>query len=182
VSGNSLITFRRKRLSFEAFVAHLLDHFEAGPLALVCISVHPTDAGAESPCWRGVRWPPRRRRSFRASIRGGSGTPLYANRATLDYIGLAMADVVKPGFREPIFHPDDIRRLAQYRQSGLAKGVPFQLSSAPSGTVISGGSSFITAPFTMGKEVLCVGRKGNRRETRFAPPNLEVEDQEFRNQ
>jgi formate hydrogenlyase transcriptional activator len=55
------------------------------------------------------------------------GTPLYANRATLDYTGLAMEDVVKPGFRERIFHPDDIRRLAQYRQSALAKGAPFQL-------------------------------------------------------
>jgi formate hydrogenlyase transcriptional activator len=56
-----------------------------------------------------------------------AGTPLFANRATLDYTGLSMEDVAKPGFRERIFHPDDIRRLAGDRHSGLVKGVPFQL-------------------------------------------------------
>jgi len=55
------------------------------------------------------------------------GTSLYANRAALDYTGLAMEDVVKAGFRERIFHPDDVQRQAQYRQSALAKGVPFEL-------------------------------------------------------
>ena len=53
------------------------------------------------------------------------GTPLYANRATLDYTGLGMEEVVKPGFRERIFHPDDIQRLSEYRKSALANGVPF---------------------------------------------------------
>jgi len=56
-----------------------------------------------------------------------AGAPLYANRTALDYIGLAMEDVTKPGFRERIFHPDDIERLAEYRQSALARGAPFQL-------------------------------------------------------
>ena len=60
-------------------------------------------------------------------VQDPAGTPLYANRATLDYTGLAMEDVVKPGFRERIFHPEDIQRLAEFRQSALAKGVPFQL-------------------------------------------------------
>jgi formate hydrogenlyase transcriptional activator len=55
------------------------------------------------------------------------GNPLYANRATLDYTGLAMEDVAGPGFRERIFHPDDMQRLAERRQSALARGVPFQL-------------------------------------------------------
>jgi formate hydrogenlyase transcriptional activator len=55
-----------------------------------------------------------------------TGTPLYANRATLDYTGVAMEDVAKPGFRERIFHPDDIRRLIEFRQAGLEGGVPFQ--------------------------------------------------------
>jgi formate hydrogenlyase transcriptional activator len=55
------------------------------------------------------------------------GVPLYANHATLDYTGFSKEDVAKPGFRERIFHPDDIRRLTRDRQSGLAKGVPFQL-------------------------------------------------------
>ena len=56
-----------------------------------------------------------------------AGTSLYANRVTLEYTGLAMEDVVKPDFRERIFHPEDIQRLAAFRQSALAKGVPFQL-------------------------------------------------------
>jgi formate hydrogenlyase transcriptional activator len=55
------------------------------------------------------------------------GIPLYANRATLNYTGLSLEDVVKPGFRERIFHPDDIQRLSEYRKSALAKGVPFEL-------------------------------------------------------
>jgi formate hydrogenlyase transcriptional activator len=55
-----------------------------------------------------------------------AGTPLYANHATLDYTGLAMEDVGKPGFRERIFHPEDIQRVTEYRQAGLAGGVPFQ--------------------------------------------------------
>jgi formate hydrogenlyase transcriptional activator len=61
-------------------------------------------------------------------VQDPAGTPLYANHATLDYTGLAMEDVVaKPGFRERIFHPDDLLRLAEYRKSALARGVPFQM-------------------------------------------------------
>src|SRR5580692_3925814 len=57
-----------------------------------------------------------------------AGAPLYANHATLDYTGLAMEDVVaKPGFRERIFHPDDLQKLTEYRKSALARGAPFQL-------------------------------------------------------
>jgi formate hydrogenlyase transcriptional activator len=56
-----------------------------------------------------------------------AGNSLYANRVTLEYTGLAMEDVVKPDFRERIFHPEDIQRLAAFRQAALAKGVPFQL-------------------------------------------------------
>src|SRR5580693_6067298 len=61
-------------------------------------------------------------------VQDPAGNPLYANHATLDYTGLAMEDVVgKPGFRERIFHPGDLQRLAEYRRSGLARGAPFQL-------------------------------------------------------
>lgn len=56
-----------------------------------------------------------------------AGAPLHANLAALDYTGLAMEDVTKPGFRERIFHPDDIQRLTEDRQSGLTRGIPFQL-------------------------------------------------------
>jgi formate hydrogenlyase transcriptional activator len=55
------------------------------------------------------------------------GNPLYANHSTLEYTGLAMEDVVTPGFRERIFHPDDLQRLAEFRKSALARGVPFQI-------------------------------------------------------
>ena len=60
-------------------------------------------------------------------VQDPAGITLYANRATLDYTGLAMEDVLKPDFRERIFHPDDIQRLSEYRKAALAKGVPFEL-------------------------------------------------------
>jgi formate hydrogenlyase transcriptional activator len=60
-------------------------------------------------------------------VQDPAGKTLYANRATLDYTGFAMEDVTKPGFRERIFYPDDIQRLAEYRQSALARGAPFEL-------------------------------------------------------
>jgi formate hydrogenlyase transcriptional activator len=60
-------------------------------------------------------------------VQDPAGATLYANRGTLDYTGLALEDVVKPDFRERIFHPDDIQRLREYRKSALARGVPFEL-------------------------------------------------------
>ena len=60
-------------------------------------------------------------------VQDPAGSPLYANRAALDYIGLTIEDVLAPGFRERIFHPDDVERLGDYRRTALAKGVPFQL-------------------------------------------------------
>ena len=38
-----------------------------------------------------------------------------------------MEDVLKPNFRERIFHPDDIQRLSEYRKSALARGAPFEI-------------------------------------------------------
>jgi formate hydrogenlyase transcriptional activator len=55
------------------------------------------------------------------------GTPLYANRATLEYTGLTMEDVTEPGFRERIFHPEDMQRVGEFRRSALARGLPFQI-------------------------------------------------------
>ncbi len=66
-------------------------------------------------------------------VQDPNGTPLYANRATLDYTGLALEDVATPGFRERIFHPDDIERLREFRKSALARGVPFQLEQRAQG-------------------------------------------------
>src|SRR5277367_1781579 len=60
-------------------------------------------------------------------VQDPAGTPLYANDATLHYTGLAIEDVLQPGFRARIFHPDDFQRLAEYRKSALARGVPFEV-------------------------------------------------------
>src|SRR5713101_7305367 len=55
-----------------------------------------------------------------------SGAPIYANQATLDYTGLAIEDVLAPGFRERIFHRDDLEKLRDERESALARGLPFE--------------------------------------------------------
>src|SRR5437762_1823114 len=54
------------------------------------------------------------------------GVPLYANRATLDYTGLTMADVARSDFRARVFHPGDLERVRDRRQAALANGVPFE--------------------------------------------------------
>jgi formate hydrogenlyase transcriptional activator len=56
-----------------------------------------------------------------------SGAPVYANQATLDYTGLKSEDVVAPGFRERLFHPEDIERLRDDRKTALARGLPFEV-------------------------------------------------------
>jgi formate hydrogenlyase transcriptional activator len=60
-------------------------------------------------------------------VQDPSGVPLYANQATLEYTGLTIEDVVTPGFRERIFHPDDIERLRDERKAALARGLPFEI-------------------------------------------------------
>jgi formate hydrogenlyase transcriptional activator len=55
-----------------------------------------------------------------------SGAPIYANQATLDYTGLTIEDVLAPGFRERIFHPDDLKRTGDERKAALARGLPFE--------------------------------------------------------
>jgi formate hydrogenlyase transcriptional activator len=55
-----------------------------------------------------------------------SGAPIYANQATLDYSGLTIEDVLAPGFRERVFHPEDIQRLRQEREKALSGTAPFE--------------------------------------------------------
>src|SRR5882757_2767203 len=55
------------------------------------------------------------------------GVSLHANQTTLDYTGLTIADVLHPGFRERIFHSDDIERLRDERIAALARGLPFEI-------------------------------------------------------
>jgi PAS domain S-box-containing protein len=45
------------------------------------------------------------------------GSPIYANKATLDYTGLTMADVVGSDFRARIFHREDLERVRDQRQA-----------------------------------------------------------------
>jgi formate hydrogenlyase transcriptional activator len=60
-------------------------------------------------------------------VQDPSGTPTYANQATLDYTGLAADDVIAPHFRERIFHPDDLERLREERNAALGRGFPFEI-------------------------------------------------------
>ena len=60
-------------------------------------------------------------------IQDPHGTPLYANQAVLDYIGLTMEDVMTSDFRARIFHPVDLERLREERQAALARGLPFEI-------------------------------------------------------
>ena len=55
------------------------------------------------------------------------GTAMYANRVALDYAGLTLEEVRGEGFRERIIHPEDLERLHEFRQSGLALTAPFEL-------------------------------------------------------
>jgi formate hydrogenlyase transcriptional activator len=56
-----------------------------------------------------------------------TGGAVYANQTTLDYAGLTAEDVLSPGFRERIFHPEDLERLRDFRKLGLARGLPFEI-------------------------------------------------------
>jgi formate hydrogenlyase transcriptional activator len=54
------------------------------------------------------------------------GRPLYANRFTLAYTGLSLGDFRGDGWRERIYHPDDIEKFKDARREGLALGVAFE--------------------------------------------------------
>jgi formate hydrogenlyase transcriptional activator len=60
-------------------------------------------------------------------VQDSSGHSLYANQAVLDYTGLTMQDVITSDFRARIFHPEDIERLREERQTALARGLPFEI-------------------------------------------------------
>ncbi len=54
------------------------------------------------------------------------GNAVYANRTTLDYTGMTAEDVTAPGFRERLFHPEDIERNRDFRKAALERGLPFE--------------------------------------------------------
>ncbi len=53
------------------------------------------------------------------------GRAVYANRATLEYTGLTIDEVVATDFRMRVFHPEDVSRLEGERRHALALGEPF---------------------------------------------------------
>jgi len=54
------------------------------------------------------------------------GRAVYANRATLEYTGLTIDEVVAADFRTRVFHSEDIARLEEERRHALALGEPFE--------------------------------------------------------
>ena len=54
------------------------------------------------------------------------GKAIYANRVALEYTGLSLGEVQDAGFRDRMFHPDDISRLREARRHALAGTAPFE--------------------------------------------------------
>src|SRR5215813_8478702 len=54
------------------------------------------------------------------------GKAVYANRVALEYTGLSLDEVRADGFRERVFHPEDVQRLREARQKALSGTVPFE--------------------------------------------------------
>ena len=55
------------------------------------------------------------------------GKLLYVNKAVLRYTGLHIDDLKSNDARMRMFHPEDVERLKDIRQSGLGQGSPFEL-------------------------------------------------------
>ena len=79
------------------------------------------------------------------------GQLFYANRFSLTYGGLLLEDFQRDGWRELVYHPDDISSsFAEKRRGGLARSAPFEsevncvLRAAP-----TAGFSFDTTAFWM---------------------------------
>jgi formate hydrogenlyase transcriptional activator len=54
------------------------------------------------------------------------GQAIYANRGSMEYTGLSLAEVRSDDFRDRVFHPEDIQRLREQRQNALAGTIPFE--------------------------------------------------------
>jgi formate hydrogenlyase transcriptional activator len=56
-----------------------------------------------------------------------TGQILYANESVLESTGLSLNEVMADGFREWLFHPDDLQKLRSDRSERMQRGVPFEL-------------------------------------------------------
>src|SRR5271170_6809403 len=54
------------------------------------------------------------------------GQPVYANRGTLEYMGLSLEQVQSESFRGCIIHPEDMEWFGEVRQGAFSNGVPFE--------------------------------------------------------
>jgi len=57
------------------------------------------------------------------------GTPLYGNRAALEYFGVTMNQWCSKASRLDSVHPDDREHLLSERKKGFREGVPFELEA-----------------------------------------------------
>src|SRR6202034_4485426 len=55
-----------------------------------------------------------------------NGKAIYANRVALEYTGLSLGEVQADGFRDRVFHHEDVERLRDERQKALSGTVPFE--------------------------------------------------------
>src|SRR6185295_2221990 len=53
------------------------------------------------------------------------GTPVYGNQGVTDYTGLTLKDLQTEGFRDRIYHPEDLERLREARCLAFTRPVPF---------------------------------------------------------
>jgi formate hydrogenlyase transcriptional activator len=65
-------------------------------------------------------------------IREPDGRSVYANRATLDYLGRTFEEFLEPGFDQTVIHPDDWDRVASTRPLG-SHPVAFELEARMKG-------------------------------------------------
>ncbi len=65
-------------------------------------------------------------------IREPDGRSLYANRATLDYLGRTFEEFLEPDFERTVIHPDDWDKVTSTRQWG-SRAVQFELEARMKG-------------------------------------------------
>ena len=65
-------------------------------------------------------------------IRDLDGRSIYANRATLDYLGRTFEEFLEPGFDQTVIHPDDWHKVASRRLRGFG-AVQFEFEARMKG-------------------------------------------------
>ncbi len=65
-------------------------------------------------------------------IREPDGRSVYANRATLEYLGRTFVEFLEPGFDQSVIHPDDWDKVASTRKQG-SRAVAFELEARMKG-------------------------------------------------